>query len=1312
MDAGKIDELKKLKFPIPRNQKMLKYDGTEVYVTIPLTDVYVEDEAGDEEDSRRPAHRHVHEDMQPTSEEKRLVKKLHENLGHPEPKMMARSMRIAHAKPQLVRYAAKEFKCEICQSRQKPKPARPAVLPRFYEPGKVVGVDVVFLRALDPRDTFPCLNITDWGTGYQMVERLKSVDASHTWRTFLRVWGRAFGIPEIMIVDLGPEFRGDFADQAAQSGALIRHTAARSPWQAGKTERSGSHFKAIYDKARDMAQVSSWEEIKTLLLEVESAKNRYGNRSGFSPMQRQIGHSLRLPASPLDASLMIQSAGDEMRRILEIRRMAQEAYIKTQTETAITKAKHARTRTPLSFLPGETVYVYRQPKERKRRHYMTPESHEGKKPAWTGPGVVLAVEGPNVWVSMKGELWKVSMEQCRAATSEEQFAKEMLSGELEALKEDLGRSSVKRSYKDMTDEGAPLDLEELDPSLDADEFSPRPVQRLRQADPAVIPVPGGDDPDQELEEALAPPQNLPETLDQFLDRTRGEGELNRQASAREPEPMPTPPESMTREASMGSRVGDLPAPQPLQPNPVNTAAQVMRNERLDGNPPGSPPYEAARRLHRYRPAERPYFVQKSTPESTKAWYSLHEQGWKLESDSWEEVSKDVIIRVHEQPRDELCHPNRIRGALMPRRLKHRCTYMVDECGGVSTLSDNWVRKGKRAAKTEKSWTGFTVFSSGPIDLEAFAGGKPRGQGEIFDHEIKPEDREGWRETDLQEWNKVAGTGAIKVLSPQESAKVRKELEKAGKSNRIIPSRMVRRMKPAEQPGEPAVRKSRWCIRGDKDPDLLSLERFSPTLCSTTFGVLLQVCASLRYEASVGDLKNAFCQSLPLNREGGPLYATLPKGGIAGLQEDQLVQILVGCYGLPDAPMHWRRSLKESILALGYKESVLDPTVYLLHDEKGLQGAIAVEVDDLFNFGSKLHYDKMNQLQEKYKFGKFEMIPPAENGVGFNGRRIRQKADYSFIVDMEKFVTERLEPIQMAKGRKADPKALASDSEVAQMRAVVGSLNWASREGRPDAAASASLSASKFPKPVVQDLIDLNKSIQIIKSRPDLNIKIRSIPVDKLAWGVMTDASFDNAGDGKSQGAYGVLAFHEDLQKGYRVPCSLVTWKSGRIQRVVNSTLAAEAQSLSKGLGELCWIMSVYNEMINPHFKIQNWEAEMEKNKILAMAPDTVSADFKEALCIIDAKALYDHLSRESVGPSQDKRTGLEIQIIRQTMNSVHAKVRWIPHPHMAMDALTKKGGNMEALYDLLDSGEFQIVEEAQALKDKKAERHLRGYNKR
>ena len=1086
--------------------------------------------------------------------------------------------------------------------------------------------------------------------------------------------------------------------------------------------------KAIFEKARDTAQISSWEELKTLLLEVEAAKNRYGNRSGFSPMQRQLGHSLRLPGSllsddALDPSMVVQSAGDEMRRLLEIRQKAQEAYMKTQTELAITKAKNARNRKPVTFVVGETVYVFRQPKERKRKHAMTPESHEGKKPTWVGPGIILALEGPNAWVSMKGELWKVSLEQCRPATSEEQFAKEMLSEELEALKEELGRSSVKRTYRDMTEDDVPED----EPQGDHD-VPPVPVwvpepraqrPRLEQETPNNETNEGVNM--EEIDEMLRPPPGMENALEEL----RGRVALERQESVREPEPLPTPPESLTRNTSIGSQVPQPQAPQlsaqpphipqpPVFLNPVGTAAQVMRNERLDGNLPGSAPYEAARRLHRYRPQEqRPYFVQKKTVRTDdKAWFYLDNNGWCCDNDCWEEPSRDLIVRHHVEPRDELCHPKKIKGALMPRRLKYRSTYMVDEEGYVTTTQDNWVRKGVRAKKTASTWTGFTIFSAQPLDLEVFAGGKPRGQGEIFDHEIKQADRSAWRETDLQEWIKVSSTGAIRVLDLKESREVHARLKTEGKLDRILPSRMVRRMKPAEQPGEPDSRKSRWCIRGDKDPDLLSLERFSPTLCSTTFGVLLQACASMKYEASVGDLKNAFCQSQPLKRAEGPLYAMQPKGGIEGLHPEQIIEIVAGCYGLPDAPMHWRRSLKESILSHGYRESVLDPTVYLLHDESKLQGAIAVEVDDLFNFGNTVHYEKMTELRTRYKFGKFEMLRGNESGVGFNGRRLKQLDDYSFVVDMMKFVTERLEPIQLAKGRKSQLKALATESEIAQARAVVGSLNWASREGRPDAAAAASLSSSKFPRPIVEDLIDINKAVKLIKTKPDLSIKIKSIDPEHLVWGVMSDASFDNAGEGRSQGAFGVIAFHEDLQKGFRVPCSLISWRSGRIQRVVNSTLAAETQSLSKGLGELCWIMSVFNEIMDPSFKIEKWEARLERNKVMAMVSDESTQDFKDALCIVDAKALYDDLSRKSVGPSQDKRTSLEIQVIRQGMNAIKGKVKWVPHPQMAIDGLTKKNANMDALYKLLDTGEYQIVEMAQALREKKDERELRGYNKR
>ena len=222
-----LDELKNLKFVIPKAPKVYMFDGSMRKLDTSVAEVFAEVEEDepaqgvDVEDIPAGA-----EAVEPTEEEKRLIKKLHENMGHPAPRDMARSLRVAHAKPHVIRYVAKEFRCSVCESRPRPKPARPAVLPKSYEPGRVIGVDVVFLSSLDKRETFPALSMVDWGTGHQMVERLKNMESDHAWRTFLRVWGRVFGIPEILVADLGNEFRGQFVELASQAGALVRHTAA------------------------------------------------------------------------------------------------------------------------------------------------------------------------------------------------------------------------------------------------------------------------------------------------------------------------------------------------------------------------------------------------------------------------------------------------------------------------------------------------------------------------------------------------------------------------------------------------------------------------------------------------------------------------------------------------------------------------------------------------------------------------------------------------------------------------------------------------------------------------------------------------------------------------------------------------------------------------------------------------------------------------------------------------------------------------------------------------------------------------------
>ena len=122
--------------------------------------------------------------------------------------------------------------------------------------------------------------------------------------------------------------------------------------------------------------------------------------------------------------------------------------------------------------------------------------------------------------------------------------------------------------------------------------------------------------------------------------------------------------------------------------------------------------------------------------------------------------------------------------------------------------------------------------------------------------------------------------------------------------------------------------------------------------------------------------------------------------------------------------------------------MIDPTVYYHQSQDTLDGAIAVEVDDLFTFGNEVHESKMKLLQEKFTLGKYEDVMSAKEGVGFNGRRIRQKPNFEFEVDM--------------KGRRSEPMSLANDSEINQTRAVIGALNWLAKDGRPDASAAACL----------------------------------------------------------------------------------------------------------------------------------------------------------------------------------------------------------------------------------------------------------------
>ena len=363
---------------------------------------------------------------------------------------------------------------------------------------------------------------------------------------------------------------------------------------------------------------------------------------------------------------------------------------------------------------------------------------------------------------------------------------------------------------------------------------------------------------------------------------------------------------------------------------------------------------------------------------------------------------------------------------------------------------------------------------------------------------------------------------------------------------------------------------------------------------------------------------------------------------------------------------------------------------------GPDGHLLIEVDDIASHGTQVHADKMQQLRSTLKFGKWKSI---YNGEGdYAGRTIKQLSDYSFHLHQAKFVKERLTAIDIAKGRRSNKKAATSPGEKSQLRAVLGSCNWVQRETRPDASALTSLCMSRINESTVQDLVDANECVRVLKQNPHLGIVIPHIAPKELRWASIQDASWANAAQNHSQIGFLVGATTQALWLNQAAPFAMISHRSHGAKRKVSSTLAAEAQSMSEALAECEWLRGFYEELVNPEFDIVQWSAKTRHRGLLCAAR---SADpdrsLEQLLCICDAKSLYDHLRNETSGTTSDRRTAIEIQIIRSSLDAQGGQVRWVDHSGMYADAMTKRGGNIPLLQTLMKTGRIAITKESTAL---------------
>ncbi|CAL1132850.1 unnamed protein product [Cladocopium goreaui] len=1182
-----------------------------------------------------------------SSEERRALDKLHRGLGHPPLNELIRFMKSARIKGEVVRWAAQNYRCQVCESRPKPKAVRVGSIPRTYQPNKVLGIDLIYIPQVGGKKLQPALSMLDWGTNYQMVELLPDKEPDTVWEAMWSSWIRTFGTPEVIVCDPGREFLSGFNKKATGHGMVVFQTGARAPWQNGKTERHGDHYKELLEKARSEVVLTCEKELRLLMQEVEQVKNRYSNRSGFSPVQRQIGQWPRSPAElmsdeAIDPMLVSGALVDDIERLHEMRRIAQKSFIEHNARRTVQQVQRARSKVTVEYKAGDYVYVYRVHRQRKRKDGGEQSFDQPRnKPRWVGPATVVTVDGANLWVTVWGELWKVAREQCRPATNLEKEGIELVLSECKEIIEEYRKSSKRTGYKDLTEqpwpdeeeheEAAPQeedsrahvrfdlgqeDDEPYEPSIASNSPAERDIRRISVQtieEPERENTGGGASIEEPGQESISSSSQAPSLRDDSIVVASHQPTAEQMTD-------PAFEENVRRSVEMSNRLDGLPSTSPIR-------GWRMRRE-------GSNPYHWEMFLAAEEDAE-----EEELEQARARWQTLASQAQvkkKGSGDYWQvDLRKGQLTRHHLKKRKTLFQPEEecpVDLDQLSCRRKTEVKYqdnLPDE-----EIEDEWAREPRKRENKKKSWwkgkTTFFLSQQVPeAELQALETlmAERKRSDEVDMKKESAEDLKEWKQFDKAEWNKIIESGAVKLLSVEESRKVKQQLAQEGRSSRILPTKIARRYKPSEQPGVPASKKSRLCLRGDLDPDIMGLEKFSPTVTTMNLAVMMQIAANAGMSGAIGDFKNAFCQSQPLERKEGPLYFRQPPEGIEGVDPECIAVIIAGCYGLVDAPLHWRKSLTDFLKTLNYQQSKLDPCIYKIYKGNQIEGMIAIEVDDLFMVGGEMHSEQMAKLRDRFTFGKWVDLKSTPEGAMFNGRRLRQTAEGEFQIDMQKFIEERLQEVRLEKGRATQKKSEANDTEKSLMRAACGSLNWLSKEGRPDLSGPASLLSSKLATAKVEDVMALNDVIRSVKKVPELCIRIQ--PLVNMKFGVVSDASFGNDGM-HSQSGQIILSYEDGLQQNKRVRTNVLCWRSGKIQRVVNSTLAAETQSLSRGLGDLLWTMVLFEELRCQDFELRMWPQKLSASKVVAMASRSTSEELKGSLAIVDAKSLYDQLCKETV----------------------------------------------------------------------------------
>ena len=557
------------------------------------------------------------------------------------------------------------------------------------------------------------------------------------------------------------------------------------------------------------------------------------------------------------------------------------------------------------------------------------------------------------------------------------------------------------------------------------------------------------------------------------------------------------------------------------------------------------------------------------------------------------------------------------------------------------------------------------------------------------------ERKAFDVADAKEWQSFIDTGAVVVIPPHLAQHI--------PQSRIFarPMRYVRTNKSKEELELEA--KSRIVTPGDVDPDGDvpyedgGFRTDAPTCPQLAFHLLCSQAVLKKRRLRTFDCKTAFLTGKDQDRD---IYCKPPKEGLPGVAPGSLLKLVKGAYGLREAPRLWYLRAREVLKDAGFEEMQTGKACFVLIDRSGAvpvnMGMLVLHVDDACHIGEGAMYERaLQHIRATLTLCKEE----ADDFV-FLGRHVVQHDDCSIEIDQHAYV-KSIEKVRVPQDRRRQSSESLQPAEIHSYRSLVGQLAWPARESMPQIAYLVSDLQQRVSGATVNDLVHANNVLQLALRHVNEDQKLRFFDLgtdvvvqmeqthkkenwsyqkpkrrpkqtllcrltDQAAIGAVHDASFMQQVNDGSQQAYCIMLSSTQLFEG-KTRTHLLDWNSGKIHRKVRATLAAEAASAAKAFDRGSFARVMLHEIENGWTHM--WERLNPDDCNLHQSWSEMCKKIPFALAT-DCKSLYDVCTKNGSMP-EERRVALDLLDVRESIEEMGDKIRWIPTDHMLVDCLTK-----------------------------------------